>query len=69
MGRSTGVLTVTWAFLGRERMGPLLMTFEVEQKRVWMRQAGMRKLKMLGPAGGLYSGEPWNHKNSEFRGV
>lgn len=67
------MLVVTQAFLGRERMWThpvhLPRIFETEPKRLWRSQDDVRKVRLLGPNGGLYSGRaPESQKFRDGRG-
>lgn len=67
------MLVVTRAFLGRERRrthpAHLTRTFETEPKRLWRSQDDVRKARLLGPNGGLCSGQaPESQKFRDRRG-
>lgn len=55
------MLVVTRAFLGRERRWTHLVhlprTFETEPERLCRSQDDVRKVRLWGPNGGLYSGQ------------
>lgn len=64
------MLVVTRAFLGRERRWThpvhLPRTFETEPERLWRSQDDVRKVRLWGPNGGLYSGQALELQNSEM---